>query len=211
VHNIFCGCNFRCPWCYAPPLVLPKLVASQPEISQPELAAFLEKNKGLLEGVVLCGGEPTLNPELPNLIKQIKTFGFLVKLDTNGSNPQMLKNLLDDNLLDYAAMDVKLPKEKYSLVFDSRQVEASVQDEMLKNIEQSIFILKNSDINFEFRTTVAPAVHSISDIVAIARWIGVEIPGRKPKYFCRIFNREKPLIRALKIIDLCRRNFLTKF
>jgi len=175
------------------------------------IGSIFGKNKGLLEGVVLCGGEPTLNPELPNLIKQIKTFGFLVKLDTNGSNPQMLKNLLDDNLLDYVAMDVKLPKEKYSLVFDSRQTKASVQDEMLKNIEQSIFILKNSDINFEFRTTVAPAVHSISDIVAIARWIGAEIPGRKPKYFCRIFNREKPLIRALKIIDLCRRNFLTKF
>lgn len=189
----FCGCNFRCPWCYAKELVLPELIVKQPKISQQELSVFLEKNRGLLEGVVLCGGEPTLNSELPALIKKIKNMGFLVKLDTNGSNPQMLKKLLDNNLLDYAAMDVKLPKEKYSLVFDNRQVEALAQTEMLRSIEQSIFILKNSNIDFEFRTTITPSVHSTSDIVAIARWIGTEIPGRKPKYFLQNFQPKKTI------------------
>jgi Pyruvate-formate lyase-activating enzyme len=81
------------------------------------LFVFLNGKKGLLEGVVLCGGEPTLNPDLPDLIKKIKDLGFKVKLDTNGSNPKMLKELIENKLIDYVAMDIKLPKNRYSLVF----------------------------------------------------------------------------------------------
>ena len=124
------GCNFRCPWCYSKELVLPELIAQQPEISQEEFFAFLEGKRGLLEGVVLCGGEPTLNPELPEFIKKIKEMGFLVKLDSNGSNPKMLKMLVDNKLVDYVAMDIKLPKERYPLVFGGGPTPANKADQM---------------------------------------------------------------------------------
>jgi len=179
------GCNFRCPWCYARELVLPELIAKQPEILEEEFFSFLKENQGLLEGVVLCGGEPTLNPELPEFIKKIKDLGFAVKLDSNGSNPKMIKDLIDNDLIDYVAMDIKLPKDRYPLVFGS--------DIPMENIEESIKILKNSDIDFEFRTTVAPGVHTVSDLVAMARWIGQEVPGRKPKYFLQNFRPEKTI------------------
>jgi len=103
------GCNFRCPWCYSSELVLPEKIKNQPEISEKDFFEFLESRKGLLEGVVVCGGEPTINKDLPDFIKKIKKMGFLIKLDTNGSNPQMIKKLIDDELIDYVAMDIKAP------------------------------------------------------------------------------------------------------
>jgi len=179
------GCNFRCPWCYSKELVLPELIASQPEITQSDFFAFLKEKQGLLEGVVLCGGEPTLNPELPEFIKRIKDLGFKVKLDTNGSNPKMLKELIDAKLLDYVAMDIKLPKNRYSLVFG-----APMSPEM---IEQSIFALKNSDIGFEFRTTCAPGIHTSDDLALMAEWIGRKVAGRSPKYFLQNFRNERTI------------------
>lgn len=174
------GCNFRCPWCYSKELVLPELIAAQPVISEEEILAFLKEKQGLLEGVVLCGGEPTLHPDLPDFIGKIKKLGFLVKLDTNGSNPGMLKDLIDKKLVDYAAMDIKLPKDRYELVFGDK---LSVND-----IEKSIRILKNSSIDFEFRTTVAPGIHTPEDLGRMAKWIGQEISGRPPKYFLQNFR-----------------------
>lgn len=179
------GCNFRCPWCYARELVLPDLLAKLPEILPDDFFSFLRENQGLLQGVVVCGGEPTLNPDLPEFIKKIKEMGFNVKLDTNGSNPKILKDLIDRGLIDYVAMDIKLPKERYPMVFGK---ETKTED-----IEESIKILKNSDIDFEFRTTCAPGVHSVNDLVAMARWIGQEVPGRKPKYFLQNFRPEKTI------------------
>jgi len=187
------GCNFRCPWCYSKELVLPELIAQQPEIPQEDFFAFLKEKQGLLGGVVLCGGEPTINPELPDFIKKIKNLDFLVKLDTNGSNPKMLKELIDRGLLDYVAMDIKLPKERYSLVFGGN---LSVDD-----IKESIKILKNSNIDFEFRTTCAPTVHTVADLEQMARWIGESVPGKKPKYFLQNFRPERtidPKFEALK-------------
>lgn len=179
------GCNFRCPWCYAKELVFPELIATQPDLSQEEVFDFLKTKKGYLEGIVLCGGEPTLNPELPELIKKIKEMGFLVKLDSNGSNPKMLKRLIDDKLIDYVAMDIKLPKERYPLVFGDK---LSVDD-----IEESIKILKNSEIDFEFRTTCAPGVHTTADLAKMAEWVGKTIPGRSPKYFLQNFRPERTI------------------
>ncbi len=175
------GCNFRCPWCYSKELVLPELIAKQPEISENEVFEFLQTKQGLLEGVVVCGGEPTLHSDLPEFAKKIKDLGFLVKLDTNGSNPKMLKDLIDKKLIDYVAMDIKLPKERYSKLFANNNITAG-------DIEESIRILKNSEIDFEFRTTVAPGVHTPDDLGQMARWIGQEIPGRLPKYFLQNFR-----------------------
>jgi len=193
------GCNFRCPWCYSKELVLPELIAAQPVIPPEEILEFLKGKQGLLEGVVLCGGEPTLHSDLPEFIKKIKDLGFLVKLDSNGSNPKMLKDLIDQKLVDYVAMDIKLPKERYSLVFGGK---LSVED-----IEESIRILKNSDIDFEFRTTVAPEVHTPGDLGEMAHWIGQEVPGRPPKYFLQNFRPGRNIDPAFE----SRRPFLPEF
>ncbi|MCU0653464.1 MAG: anaerobic ribonucleoside-triphosphate reductase activating protein, partial [Candidatus Pacebacteria bacterium] len=155
----------------------------QAEISQEEFFGFLKDKQGLLEGVALCGGEPTLNPELPEFIKKIKDFGFKVKLDTNGSNPKMLKLLVDQKLVDYVAMDIKLPKERYGLVFGGK---LSADD-----IEESIKILKNGSVDFEFRTTVAPGIHAPDDLGRMAAWIGPGTPGKTPKYFLQNFRPER--------------------
>ena len=173
-----CGCNFRCPWCYSSELVLPEKIKNQPKISEKEFFDFLKERKTLLEGLVLCGGEPTYHKELPDLIKKIKKLGFLVKLDTNGSNPKMIKKLIDNKLIDYVAMDVKLPKEKYPKIYGKRV--------KIKNIEESIKILKEGKIDGEFRTTIVPKILQKEDILKIARWIR---PAKK--YYLQNFRPEK--------------------
>ena len=175
-----CGCNFRCPWCYSSELVLPEKIKNQPRIPEKEFLDFLKERKTLLEGLVLCGGEPTYHKELPDLIKKIKKLGFLVKLDTNGSNPKMIKKLIDNKLIDYVAMDVKLPKERYPKIYGKRV--------KIKNIEESIKILKNEKIDSEFRTTVVPTILKKEDILKIARWIS---PAKK--YYLQNFRPEKTL------------------
>ncbi len=179
------GCGFRCPFCYSSELVLPEKIKNQPKISQKEFFSFLKDRKGLLEGVVICGGEPTLNKELPAFARKIKKNGYLVKLDTNGSNPAMLKELIDKKLIDYVAMDIKGPKEKYGEIVGMPKCWSN---RMMKNIEKSVEILKNSKIDFEFRTTVVPGLLEKEDILKIVHWI-----KPAPKYFLQNFRAEKTI------------------
>ena len=174
------GCNFRCPFCYSSELVLPEKIKKQPKISEKEFFKFLKERKKLLEGLVLCGGEPTIHKDLPEFIKKIKKLGYLVKLDTNGSNPQMLKNLIDKKLIDYVAIDIKAPKEKYEKA-------AGVKVD-IKKIQNSIDILKKGNVDCEFRSTVVPSVHSKEDILEMAKWIS----GAK-KYYLQNFRPEKTI------------------
>ncbi len=174
------GCNFRCDWCYSAELVLPEKIKNQSKISEKEFFSFLKSRQGLVDGVVICGGEPTINKDLPDFIKRIKELNFLVKLDTNGSNPKMLDQLIKDKLIDYVAMDIKLPKDKYSRVFfDNTKIE---------DIQKSIDILKEGKIDYEFRTTVVPEVLKKEDVVEIAQWIS----GAK-KYYLQNFRAEKTI------------------
>jgi len=168
------GCNFSCPWCYSSELVLPKKIKEHPRFSKKEVFRFLKEKKGLLEGVVICGGEPTLQKNLANFIKKIKKLDFSIKLDTNGSNPKILKKLIDKKLIDYVAMDIKYPKERYK---------------NLKAIEESIEELKQGGVDYEFRTTVVPTVLEKKDILKIAKWIG----GENVKYYLQNFRPEKTL------------------
>lgn len=141
------GCNFRCPYCYNKQLVLPELLDKQPTIPKTEVFDFLEKRKKMIDGVVITGGEPTIYGEdLINFIKDIKEKEYLIKLDTNGSNPKILDQLLNKNLLDYVAMDVKQVFEKYS----------SFTKIPVENIKNSIKLLKNTKIDREFRITTHP-------------------------------------------------------
>ncbi len=174
------GCNFRCPWCYSKELVLPDEIKKQPKISEKDFFDFLKKRKGLLEAVTICGGEPCLSKDLPQFCKKIKKLGYLVKLDTNGSTPKMLKDLIKKKLIDYVALDVKASKEKYQ-----RLVKKKVN---VKNIEKSIEILKNSNIDFEFRTTLIPTLLKKEDIFKIVRWIS---PTKK--YYLQNFRPEKTI------------------
>ena len=205
------GCNFRCPFCYSPELVLPEKIKTHPKISEKYLFDFLKERKGLLEGVVLCGGEPCLHKNLPNFIKKIRKLGYLVKLDTNGSNPKMLKKLIDEKLIDYAAMDIKAPlglKSQIPNPLDAKRTPRRVAFQIpkyetaagvkvdLDKIKESVEILKSSNIGFEFRTTVVPGIHTKEDIVEIAKWIG----GPKIKYYLQNFRSEKTIdSRFLKI------------
>ena len=174
------GCNFRCSFCYSAELVLPDKIKNQPRISQKEFFSFLKERKGLLEAITVCGGEPCLNKDLPAFIRKIKKFGYLVKLDTNGSNPKMLKKLINEKLVDYVAMDIKAPKEKYMKI-----VGKSVN---IDDIEESINILKQNKVDYEFRTTVVPAIHSKKDIIEIAKWLN---PAKK--YYLQSFRPEKTI------------------
>lgn len=147
------GCNFRCSYCQNSSLVLE---VETPLINHDEIFAYLEKRKNVLSGVVISGGEPTIQKNLVEFIAKIKEIGYEVKLDTNGSNPTMLKELINKKLVDYVAMDIKNVFEKYELTADSK-VNAN-------NVKKSIEILKNSNIDFEFRTTIIREYHTLEDI-----------------------------------------------
>jgi pyruvate formate lyase activating enzyme len=163
------GCNLRCSWCYSSELVLPEKIEKQPKISQKELFDFLKERKGLLDGVVICGGEPTINKNLPEFIKKIRKMGFLVKLDTNGSNSEMLEKLINQKLINYVALDIKSPD--------------------IKDIQKSIDILKQGKVDFEFRTTVVPGILTKENIIEITKIIG----GQNIKYYLQNFRAEKTL------------------
>lgn len=240
------GCNFRCPFCQNSSLVLSP--DSLPEISREELLRFLKKRQGILEGICITGGEPTIHRELPELIAVIRDFGYLVKLDTNGTNPDMLSQLLEDKVLDYVAMDIKAGRLHYgaasgitwnfsgsasaganctandngshpadripvlqlssgsqvssdsqvspasqvssdpqaspasqvssgSQVSPASQVSSAPQpssasmDKLLEKVDRSVRLLKDSSIDYEFRTTVVKGIHTEEDFADMARWL----------------------------------------
>lgn len=156
------GCNMRCPFCHNSSLVLHP--SSVPTIPAEEVLAYLAKRKGILEGVCITGGEPTIYPYLADLIKEIKGLGLKVKLDTNGSNPLILKTLVEDHLVDYVAMDIKNSKENYGLSI-------GIKNYNINNISESITYLLSSPIDYEFRTTIVKEHHTEEDILSIGQWI----------------------------------------
>jgi pyruvate formate lyase activating enzyme len=161
--TIFTGsCNFRCPFCHNGDLVLNP--SSQPLIEEEEIFSFLKKRKAILSGVCITGGEPTLQEDLPSFIQKVKALGYLVKLDTNGYRPEMLKHLLNENLLDMVSMDIKSCPSEYGNA-------AGVPSLDISKINQSIALLFNCDIHYEFRTTVVAELHSEDTFVSIAEWI----------------------------------------
>ena len=159
------GCNFRCPFCHNGSLVIPERFGET--LPEEEFFAFLNKRRGILEGVCVSGGEPTLYPhieEIIQFIEKIKKLGFLVKLDTNGSNPEMLEALTDKGLLDYVAMDIKSSKKRYSSAI-------GIDGYNTSKIEKSVDILKKCKVDFEFRTTVVNELHSEEDFEDIGKWL----------------------------------------
>ena len=156
------GCNFRCPFCHNASLVITDR-KDEEVISEEDFFAFLEKRRGMLGGICISGGEPTLMPDLEDFIRKIKAMGYKVKLDTNGYRPDILRHLVEEGLLDYVAMDIKNSKEKYSLT-------AGIDVDISK-IEESTNFLMSGRIPFEFRTTVVKELHSEEDIRNIGEWL----------------------------------------
>ena len=155
-----CGCNMRCPFCHNTPLVLG---TAEEHYSEDEIFSFLKKRQGLLDGVAITGGEPLLQKDIIAFIKKIKELGYAVKLDTNGSFPERLQEIISEGLVDYIAMDIKNCKEKYSLTAGA--------DIDFALIEKSTELIKNSGIPHEFRTTVVRELHTEEDIISIARFL----------------------------------------
>lgn len=155
------GCNFRCPFCHNSDLLPGQ---GQPLMDHEELLAFLQKRRGLLDGVCVTGGEPTLQPQLPQLLSRIKELGYAVKLDTNGCFPDRLKALVEEGLVDYVAMDVKNSPARYGETAGFLKLD-------IKQIQQSIAYLKQAPVDYEFRTTVVEGLHTADDLVEIAQWL----------------------------------------
>ena len=166
------GCNMRCPFCHNAGLVLePNEYGNMTD----EVLEFLPKRVGLLDGVCITGGEPLLQHDIVDFIKKVKELGYLVKLDTNGCYPEKLKELVQNGLVDYVAMDIKNCKEKYPLT-------VGIENFDISKIEESIAFLIGSGINFEFRTTITAELHTVEDIEKIAEWI-----KGAPRYFLQNF------------------------
>lgn len=155
------GCNFRCPFCHNS-----SLVVSTPEtsIDEEDILSYLKTRVGVLDAVVITGGEPTLHKDLKRVITEIKKMGFLVKLDTNGTNPEIVKELIDEKLIDYVAMDIKNSKEKYALTTGLKSLD-------LSKIEKTVEILLENRVPYEFRTTVIKEFHALEDFEKIGQWI----------------------------------------
>lgn len=156
------GCNLRCPFCHNASLV--SRSDAQPAIPLEDVLTTLTKRRHILEGVCITGGEPTLYPGLTNLIWQIKALGLKIKLDTNGTNPDLLKACVQDGLIDYVAMDIKNSREKYALT-------CGIPNLNLDKIEQSILFLLSGNLDYEFRTTIVKEFHTQEDMHSIGKWI----------------------------------------
>lgn len=175
------GCNFRCPFCHNAGLVTH--IDNTNFFTEEYVLEYLKKRKGILDGICITGGEPLMHKELPDFIKKVKDLGYLVKLDTNGSYPERLEELINSGLIDYVAMDIKNSKEKYATTADC-------STELLAKIEKSVELLKQKKIDFEFRTTVVKEYHEPDDIKKIAEWIrGAD------KYFLQNFIDSGDLIK----------------
>ena len=187
--TVFTGnCNFKCGFCHNSALVLS--TENLPEIPEIEILDYLKKRKGLLDGVCVTGGEPTLCTDLPNFIEKIKNLGYSVKLDTNGTNPEMVKSLRQNGLVDYFAMDIKNDRENYAKIIGFNKFDTS-------KIEKTVEYFLSSNAPYEFRTTLVNEFHKKENIINIGKLIkGAD------KYFLQKFKNSENCIQShLSAVD----------
>ena len=171
------GCNFKCPFCHNSDLIYFK----KGSIDENEILNYLSKRKNVLDGVVITGGEPTMQKDLISFLNKIKDLGLKIKLDTNGAKPESLKKIIELKLVDYIAMDIKSSKENYS--------KASGVGVDLNKISKSVKLIKESGLDFEFRTTVVKKYHDLADLASICEFI-----GRDSKYFLQNFEESSGVL-----------------
>jgi pyruvate formate lyase activating enzyme len=170
------GCDFRCPFCHNFELIDG---TAEPIMDESELFSFLESRKGLIDGVAITGGEPCLHKDLPEFIRKIREIGYPVKLDTNGYHPEMLKSIIDEGLVEYVAMDIKNSEEKYEITCGIDLID-------MDKIKESISVLINSGVEYEFRTTVIKEFHDEDDFIKICEMI----KGAKRYFLQRFTDRD---------------------
>ena len=168
------GCNLRCPFCHNALLVT--RLSETPEIPQAEVLDFLRSRKGLLDGVVLSGGEPLMQPDAADFLRSVRDLGFAVKLDTNGCYPDRLAALLEEGLVDYVAMDIKNCREKYGETVGIPNFDTAP-------VEESVRLLRSPGVEYEFRTTLVRELHRPQDLVAIGEWL-----KGSPRYYLQNFE-----------------------
>lgn len=157
------GCNFRCPFCHNALLVLPERI-EESFLTEEEIMNFLKKRFGVLDGIAVTGGEPLIHSDMPQLLRKIKDIGYKVKLDTNGSNPALLKEIIDAGLVDRVAMDIKNAPEAYGETIGIPGFDIS-------RVEESKNLLLQGNVEYEFRTTVVKGIHTKESLVKAAKWI----------------------------------------
>ncbi|MEF2689801.1 MAG: anaerobic ribonucleoside-triphosphate reductase activating protein [Bacilli bacterium] len=172
------GCNLKCPFCHNSSLISGN---DDTYIDEDEIFKYLNKRKNIIEGVCISGGEPLLQKDIKEFIRKIKSLGLKVKLDTNGTNPDLILSLINDNLLDYIAMDIKNIKSKYELTSGAKV--------KIDNILKSINIIENSGIDYEFRTTIIKEFHTLSDIDYISKKL-----DKKSKYYIQNFVKSDAVL-----------------
>ena len=165
------GCNFRCPFCHNSELFMGK---PQKLMEEEAFFAFLKSRRGLLDGVCVSGGEPTLYKDLPAFLEKIKELGFLVKLDTNGSRPAVVKELVEKGLVDYIAMDVKNSPARYPQTIGLKAMD-------MAPMEESLRFLIEGEADYELRTTLVAQLHDEGSVQAMGQWLSSLVPGKKPK------------------------------
>ncbi len=182
------GCNFRCPFCHNSALIEGNVQAQA--IDHAEIFEYLGKRKGLVDAVCVTGGEPTLQPDLCDFLSRIRDMGYLTKLDTNGYRPDVLERVLANGLVDYVAMDIKNSLEKYALATGLEKVDG-------KRITDSIELLKNSGVDYEFRTTLIKEFHTDEDMKSVA-----DLINGAPRYFLQKYNdNEGCLLHGYTAVD----------
>ena len=187
------GCNYRCPFCHNSELLPRK---GEEFMTEEEFLSFLKKRQGLLDAVCVSGGEPTLYKDLPRLLKAIKDLGYLVKLDTNGSDPGVLKALVKDGLIDYVAMDIKNSPARYGETVGLSRVD-------MEAIEESIRFLLSDAVAYEFRTTVVAQLHDDASILEMGTWLSSLLPGKKPAqlFLQKFVDRDTVIFSGLSAPD----------
>ena len=187
------GCNFRCPFCHNTDLLPPN---GEELMTEDALIAFLQKRLGLLDGVCITGGEPTLYKGLPELLRRIKALGYAIKLDTNGQQPKVLQALVEENLIDYVAVDAKNGPSRYAET-------VGVPGFKLDKIEQTLRYLMEDRIPYELRTTVVQPLHDAASILDMGKWLSSLTPGKKPaKLFLQSFvDRDSVAFGGLRAAD----------
>ena len=184
---LFCKpCNFRCPFCHNGLTVL----EADTYIPFEDILAYLQSRKGLIDAVVVSGGEPTLMPDLKEKITQLKKLGFLIKLDTNGTNPEVVKDLYESHLIDYVAMDIKNSFDKYPLT-------AGVKNVDIEKVKQTIDYLMHSGIDYEFRTTLIDEFHTYEDMNSM----GKSLRGAKKIYLQKFVERDSCIQKGLHEVN----------
>lgn len=186
------GCQLRCPYCHNPSLVLPSISSFHVDDRTSEFVEYIKRRKDLLDGVVISGGEPLTKKNILSLIYTIKELGLKVKLDTNGMLPNKLKPLLDEDLLDYIALDYKA-----SVEFLNQTVGLGLNDKdnnLYNAWAQSLIMLNNSNVNYELRTTIVKQIHSKSQLIHMATELNALIPDQIPKWFLQTFERQSAVL-----------------